>query len=84
MYKRTVLFSLIVFAMILSIVAPNSTEAKSMKTKAESAIIVDVETGKILYAKNENEALPPASMTKMMTEYIVLDKIGRASCRERV
>lgn len=76
MYKRTVLFSLIVFAMILSIVAPNSIEAKSMKTKAESAIIVDVETGKILYAKNENEALPPASMTKMMTEYIVLDKIN--------
>src|SRR5699024_10397380 len=76
MYKRTVLFSLIVFAMILSIVAPNSTEAKSMKTKAESAIIVDVEAGKILYGKNENEAVPRESMTKMMTEYIVLDKIN--------
>src|SRR5690625_599138 len=39
-------------------------------------IIVVVDSGKILYAKDENEALPPASMTKMMTEYIVLEKIS--------
>lgn len=51
-------------------------EANSFDTKAESAIIVDVNSGKILFAKNENEALPPASMTKMMTEYIVLEKIA--------
>ena len=29
-----------------------------------------------MYAKNETEALPPASMVKMMTEYIVLEKIA--------
>src|SRR5690625_302622 len=48
----------------------------AIDTAAESAIIVDVDSGKILYAKDENEALPPASMTKMMTEYIVLEKIN--------
>ncbi|MBO1004182.1 D-alanyl-D-alanine carboxypeptidase [Pseudogracilibacillus auburnensis] len=48
-----------------------------METKAETAIIVDVNTGKILFAKDENEALPPASMTKMMTEYIVLEMIDK-------
>src|SRR5690625_4678794 len=54
---------------------PTSIDAK-VDTVADTAIIVDVDTGKILYAKDENEALPPASMTKMMTEYIVLDKIN--------
>lgn len=48
----------------------------AIDTSAETAIILDVDTGKILYAKDENEALPPASMTKMMTEYIVLQKIN--------
>ena len=55
---------------------PNIIQAKTLETKAETAIIVDFDTGKILYAKDENEALPPASMTKMMTEYIVLEQIN--------
>ena len=51
----------------------------SIETKAESAIIVDVESGKILYAKNENEAMPPASMSKMMIEYLVLKNIDEGN-----
>ena len=71
-------FFLIVFLLITQQQA-SITEAKAVKTKAESAIIVDVDSGKVLYAKNENEALPPASMTKMMTEYIVLDQIAQGA-----
>lgn len=51
-------------------------EAKEIKTKAKTAILVDANTGKVLYAKDADEALPPASMTKMMTEYLVLEKIA--------
>ena len=47
----------------------------SLDLNAESAILVDAETGKVLYAKNPDVALPPASMTKMMTEYLVLEAI---------
>src|SRR5690625_675841 len=65
------------FFLLLFTLQTNKAEAKSIETKAESAIIVDVNTGKILFAKNENEALPPASMTKMMTEYIVLESIEK-------
>lgn len=36
---------------------------------AKAAIVKDVTTGTILYAKNENEALPLASITKVMTAY---------------
>lgn len=71
------IYIFIVTILILSYVMPTTiVEANSFDTKAESAIIVDVNSGKILFAKNENEALPPASMTKMMTEYIVLEKIA--------
>lgn len=42
----------------------------------DTAIIVDVETGRVLFNKNADEALPPASMTKMMTEYLVLEKVN--------
>jgi len=38
-----------------------------------SAAMLDAETGKWLYRSDSKEALPPASMSKMMTEAIVLD-----------
>ncbi|MBY7141525.1 D-alanyl-D-alanine carboxypeptidase [Virgibacillus sp. NKC19-3] len=57
-------------------VQPFSTQAAdTLDLDAESAILVDAETGKILYAKDPDVALPPASMTKMMTEYLVLEAI---------
>lgn len=62
------------FVLMISSIQPITVQA-SMETKAESAILVDVESGKVLYAKNENEAMPPASMSKMMIEYLVLKNI---------
>lgn len=43
---------------------------------AESAILVDAKTGAILFEKNADVALPPASMSKMMTEYLVLEALS--------
>ncbi len=40
-----------------------------------SAILVEASTGKILYMKNPDVPLPPASMTKMMTEYLIMEAI---------
>lgn len=65
-------------AMITVMVQPFSTKAaETLDIEADSAILVDVETGKILYAKNADVALPPASMTKMMTEYLVWEAIEK-------
>lgn len=62
--------------MLLILSQPFSVQAqKGFDVEAESAILVDAETGKILFQKNKDLALPPASMTKMMTEYIVWDAI---------
>ncbi|MUT67239.1 D-alanyl-D-alanine carboxypeptidase family protein [Paenibacillus sp. NEAU-GSW1] len=44
--------------------------------EADAAILLDAETGHILYEKNADQALPPASMSKMMTELLVLDQVN--------
>ncbi|KGP73235.1 serine hydrolase [Pontibacillus yanchengensis] len=54
---------------------PIQVSAASVDVQAKSAILVDAKTGKILFEKEADLALPPASMTKMMTEYLVLEAI---------
>jgi len=61
--------------MVFVLVNPFSAAAQELDINAESAIVVDFDTGKIIYAKNADQALPPASMTKMMTEYLVWEAI---------
>jgi serine-type D-Ala-D-Ala carboxypeptidase (penicillin-binding protein 5/6) len=48
--------------------------APELKT-AKAAILIEATTGQVLYEFNADEAREPASMTKMMTEYLVLDAI---------
>jgi D-alanyl-D-alanine carboxypeptidase (penicillin-binding protein 5/6) len=43
---------------------------------AKSAILMDAATGQVLFEQNADQALPPASMAKMMTEYLILDSIS--------
>lgn len=42
---------------------------------AKAAILIEAETGQLLYAFNENEALPIASITKIMTMLLVMEAI---------
>lgn len=41
----------------------------------ESVLLMEAASGEVLYAVNEHEPLPPASMVKMMTELIVLEHV---------
>ncbi len=70
---KTIVISFV--ALLFSIVLHPADGHAQMDINAESAILVDATTGKILYAKNADTALPPASMTKMMTEYLVWEAI---------
>ena len=49
-----------------------------------SAVIMDAETGTIVYSKNPDMEIPPASMTKLMTMHIAFKEIyaGNASLNE--
>lgn len=49
--------------------------ANAYETKARNAILMDFETGAYLYAKGHQEMIAPASMSKLMTLYVLLTKI---------
>jgi len=51
---------------------------------SKAAVLIDAHTGSLLYSKNPNEQIPPASLTKLMTMHLVMKEIqaGRASYDE--
>ena len=48
--------------------------AGTPQVQARAAILMDAETGQVLYAKNAHKPLPPASITKVMTAILVLER----------
>ena len=77
---QTVLIRLLVaFAAIVAIIAPAS--AQLFSTRAEQAVLLDANTGTVLFAKNADEQVPPASLAKLMTMEVVFHalKVGRLS-----
>ncbi len=59
---------LFAFPVLAQTVAP-------VETAAKQAILVDVTTGTVLYAKDADTQMPTSSMSKMMTVYVVFDAI---------
>ncbi|TCZ72849.1 D-alanyl-D-alanine carboxypeptidase [Paenibacillus albiflavus] len=53
-----------------------STSGAPKLDTAKAAILIDAATGQVLYEFNADEAREPASMTKMMSEYLVLEAIS--------
>lgn len=51
--------------------------ANSLEINAQSALLMDAETGFVLYTKNAAEALPPASVTKIMTLLLVAEAVEK-------
>ena len=50
-----------------------------LKTPAKQVILYDHEIKKILFEKNSNDIMKPASMAKIMTAYIVFDRLQEGS-----
>lgn len=60
--------------------------SQGLNLKSKAAIAVDADTGQIIYGKNENEPLPVASMSKLLSIYIILDAIqsGKLNWHQKV
>ncbi len=71
----TVLFVFISASLTFFPDKKHAAENDPLGLNAEAAILVDAETGAILYEKNADVVLGVASMAKMMTEYLVLEAI---------
>ena len=74
-------------ALIVTVVwAPIAAIAQSFETPARAAYVVDLTTDTVLLAKNADDPLPPASMSKLMTVYMAFEAIadGRLTIDERL
>lgn len=64
-------------ALLPLVLLPMTATAQIIGTEAEYAVIMDHDTGDILWSKNGEAPMIPASMTKMMTAYFVFDLIDQ-------
>jgi D-alanyl-D-alanine carboxypeptidase (penicillin-binding protein 5/6) len=64
---------------IFTILLLFSFETKSIDTKAEQAVVIDFDTNEVLFEKNSNQRVIPASMTKIMTIYVAFDRIKNSN-----
>lgn len=70
------LLSVISLALAGPSVAASRDLADVVDGQFVAAVVIEAETGEILMAKNAHAGLPPASMVKMMTELVVLEKVA--------
>lgn len=68
---KLVLFGLIILLIVALFMNDNTIDVNS-----KSAIVMDASSGKVLFDKNTKNAYPVASISKLMTEYVVLEKIA--------
>ncbi|MBQ9939710.1 MAG: D-alanyl-D-alanine carboxypeptidase [Oscillospiraceae bacterium] len=74
-FKKTVcVFVAASIALLSSISALGDTADFPKSVEAKAALVMESESGRILFAQNERERLPMASTTKMMTALITLEQ----------
>lgn len=77
---------LFVLTIILGVFSAVTSVAQTFDTRATAAYVLDQSTGTVLMAKNADEPLPPASMSKLMTIYMAFEAVadGRLGINERL
>ena len=55
---------------------------KELAKEAESAILIEQHTGQVLFDKQADKSLPPASMTKIMTMLLIMEEMDRGKLKE--
>lgn len=72
---------ILIIILAFSCFIPIAKAEDSLNLSSESAILMDAESGKILYEKNIDEKLPMASMTKIMSMLLIMENIENGSLK---
>jgi len=84
---KKVVFTLISSAMIFSLSLPTVKARETRAVDVElaknalSSVIIEQDTGEVLYEKDARKKLPPASMTKIMTMLIIMEEIDKGNLK---
>lgn len=77
-----------IFLLLILLLFPAIVKAEeiALVTSAKSGILIENTTGKVLYEKNANEKLPPASMTKIMTLLLIMEAVedGKINLNDKI
>ena len=73
--KRIVCFFIAAMLLCVPACAITTLGADEIDISAPSAILVEKESGEVIYDKNSHERLPPASVTKVMTMLLIVEAI---------
>ena len=72
---------LILLLLLISIPLVKAEETEDLAPNAKSAIMIEASTGEILFQKNKDEKLAPASMTKMMSMLLIMEDIENGNLK---
>lgn len=70
-FLKKIIITIFIFMLFMPIVKAED----SLNLDSESAILIDEVSGKVLYEKNPDAKLPMASMTKIMSMLLIMEKI---------
>lgn len=73
--SRSVVTRLFFLLVLLVCGSASPSGAQLFETRANQAYLIDADTGTVLFAKNEDELVPPASLAKLMTMEVVFNAI---------
>lgn len=84
--SKIILLAALIVALQAALVQPALAEEPALQIEAEAAVLIEAETGQVLFEFNKDELRAPASMAKMMTEYIILREIknGKIGWEDKV
>lgn len=80
-------FTVIVFTLMpVAFAEEKAPQSVDLAPNARSAILIDSDTGTVIYEKNPDEKLPPASITKVMTMLLIMEALdqGKLKMDEKV
>ena len=72
-------FNLVVSALLLVGCLVVAGRASAIETIAREAIMLDMDTGDVIFSKDADKQMPPASMSKLMTLYILFERLRDGS-----
>ena len=70
---------------VIILMCSNASASQTLETKARHALLIDMETNAVILEKAADEPMPPASMSKLMTIYMVFEKLkaGKLDLKDR-
>lgn len=75
------LIMMLSFSQHLQVYAEEQEDSLKLTEKARASILIERDTGTILYEKNAHDKLPPASLTKVMTLLLVMEAIHEGNLK---